>query len=162
MEEPTKRCGRCTENVSLSEFGKNRSRTDGLQSECKACRVVVRSAWYEKHKDSHNSRVRDRAQEKPAAKLRRKRNREFVADYLRAHPCVDCGETDIVVLQFDHQGNKTAQISDLLQRECSLKRIQDEIAKCEVVCANDHARRTARAFGWSKAAVLELSTRDAG
>jgi hypothetical protein len=33
------------------------------------------------------------------------------------------------------------------------ERILTEIAKCEVVCANDYLRRTARTSGWHKLTV---------
>jgi excinuclease UvrABC ATPase subunit len=71
--------------------------------------------------------------------------RETVALYLLEHPCVDCGETDIVVLEFDHvRGQKKNAISNMITTGLSVKRIMAEIKKCEVVCANDHRRRTAR------------------
>jgi len=75
--------------------------------------------------------------------------RKFVGDYLREHPCVDCGETDLVVLQFDHcRGTKTMNVSTMIKRRFRLAAIKDEIAKCDVRCANCHARRTAHQFGW--------------
>jgi hypothetical protein len=60
---------------------------------------------------------------------------------------VDCGEDDIVVLQFDHQGDKTANVARLMTM-ASITAIAAEIAKCQVVCANCHTRRTAATFGW--------------
>lgn len=75
----------------------------------------------------------------------RARNRDFVLDHFTSHPCVDCGETDTAVLEFDHlpdKGAKIANVSNLVYRGASLQQLQNEIAKCEVVCANDHKRRT--------------------
>jgi hypothetical protein len=69
------------------------------------------------------------------------------------HPCVDCGERDIIVLQFDHQGDKVMGVSDMVTNGRTWERILTEIAKCEVVCANDYLRRTARTSGWHKLTV---------
>lgn len=72
----------------------------------------------------------------------RRRNWEFVKGYLSSHPCVDCGEGDIVVLEFDHvRGEKRDDISGMV-RDCSLSSIKAEIEKCEVRCANCHRRQT--------------------
>lgn len=61
--------------------------------------------------------------------------------HLLSHPCVDCGERDIMTLQFDHvHGEKSAAVSKLMQ--ASVSRVQAEIAKCEVRCGNCHRRRT--------------------
>ncbi len=72
-----------------------------------------------------------------------KRNRKYVDEYLFKHPCVDCDEKDIIVLDFDHiDDNKTHNVCDLIYRGYSLKRIQEEIDKCDVRCANCHRRIT--------------------
>ncbi len=44
-----------------------------------------------------------------------KRVREWLLDYLAQHPCVDCGISDVRVLEFDHRdpGAKRAEISVL-------------------------------------------------
>lgn len=75
-------------------------------------------------------------------------NRKFIVDYLKQHPCIDCGETDIEVLQFDHrdQSSKVKEVSRLLQS--SQRRILEEIEKCDVRCANCHLKRTRRQLGW--------------
>ncbi len=65
-----------------------------------------------------------------------------------------CGEADLVVLQFDHQDpeSKSSNVGELLRRRASWARIQAEIDKCDVRCANDHQRRTAIQFGWYRLA----------
>ncbi len=61
------------------------------------------------------------------------------------HPCVDCGESDIRVLQFDHTdpAAKITEVSQLL-RNASWPRVLMEIEKCEVRCGNCHRRKTLR------------------
>ena len=71
-----------------------------------------------------------------------RRNRAYVTAYLESHPCVDCGEPDIIVLEFDHvRGTKRNNIANMVRRY-SLEAIIAEIAKCEVRCANCHRRVT--------------------
>ena len=73
----------------------------------------------------------------------RRRNHDHVVAYLHKHPCLDCGETDIRVLEFDHvRGTKVAPVSTMVGNGYAIVRIDKEIAKCEVRCANCHRRRT--------------------
>ena len=74
-----------------------------------------------------------------------KRNKALVRSYLLAHPCVDCGESDPVVLDFDHvKGGKVKEVSTMVRDGMSAANIRAEIAKCEVRCANCHRRMTHR------------------
>lgn len=70
----------------------------------------------------------------------------YVGNYLLKHPCLDCGEKDIVVLEFDHKDKsvKSDEVSNLIKRKFPLRTIKEEIEKCEVRCANCHRRKTAR------------------
>jgi hypothetical protein len=71
-------------------------------------------------------------------------NAKKVAAIKVARGCADCGYNDNpVALHFDHLPGfkKVKQISRLLR--CRWETIEREIAKCEVVCANCHAIRTA-------------------
>jgi hypothetical protein len=80
---------------------------------------------------------------KAGAKQRSVDKQVWINNYLKEHPCVDCGEIDPVVLQFDHViDGKKRDVTGLTA--LSIDSILAEIKKCEVVCANDHARRTAR------------------
>ena len=63
-------------------------------------------------------------------------------EYLRTHACVDCGETDLLVLEFDHLRDKKYNIAEMINRDFTWASILREIEKCEVVCANCHRRRT--------------------
>ena len=68
---------------------------------------------------------------------------QLVLEYLGTRPCADCGERDPVVLEFDHVGAKRAEVSMLVRRGVLPAVPMQEIARCEVVCANCHRRRTA-------------------
>jgi hypothetical protein len=61
---------------------------------------------------------------------------------------VDCGETDPVVLEFDHvRGEKKGEIA-MMVRVDGWDKIVEEMAKCELRCANCHRRKTAKQLGW--------------
>jgi hypothetical protein len=86
------------------------------------------------------------------AKLPKNRIRTYINDHLKANPCVDCGETDIVVLEFDHvgeAGTKHFSISDATRSGYGMAKIKAEIAKCEVRCANCHRKKTYERGGWT-------------
>jgi hypothetical protein len=70
-------------------------------------------------------------------------------EYLSSHPCVECGETDVRVLEFDHieAGTKIRAVTTMLARGSSWAVILKEISKCEVVCANHHRIRTYERMG---------------
>jgi hypothetical protein len=78
----------------------------------------------------------------------------YLIEYFRTHPCVDCGEADAVVLEFDHLRDKSFDVAQSLPYR-SWQSILDEIAKCEVVCANCHRRRTARRRGSLRAVLTQ-------
>jgi hypothetical protein len=71
--------------------------------------------------------------------------------YLQAHPCVDCGQTDPLVLQFDHRDGTTKidAVGTMVNR-ANWSSLLAEIAKCDVRCANCHRLRTAEQGCWSK------------
>lgn len=76
--------------------------------------------------------------------------RERLLDHFRRNPCVDCGETDVRTLEFDHVDEKLWTISHLRERGVPLDVLEAEIRRCEVVCANCHRRRTATRAGWTR------------
>ena len=68
--------------------------------------------------------------------------KRYLLDYFKAHPCIDCGATNVVFLQFDHvRDDKTANVGWLLNNR-GFDDMVAEITKCDVVCANCHVYRT--------------------
>jgi hypothetical protein len=87
--------------------------------------------------------------------VRRRRNVQFVWDYLCSHPCIECGEGDPIVLEFDHreQDTKCGDISNMAGGSLGIDTLVEEIKKCDVLCANCHRRRTAKQQNWYKGIV---------
>lgn len=71
----------------------------------------------------------------------RRASKEFLVAYLREHPCVDCGAADLRVLDFDHRpdSDKRHEVMVMVRDGYSIRRLQEEIAKCDVRCRNCHA-----------------------
>jgi hypothetical protein len=134
-----KRCGRCGESLPVSAFNRM---GDGLQHWCRTCF----RAYFRQRGEVH------RRQSAAARRLRVAAARRFVAAYLSTHQCVDCGEADSRVLDFDHLGDKTALVSALAAWGAPRSRLEAEMARCAVRCANCHRRVTARRAGWSRLA----------
>lgn len=134
-------CGRCGYHLPTECFNRH---GDGLQWWCRSCFAV----YFRERGEIHRRQSR-------SAKLARQRAlRAQVLDHVRQHPCVDCGEADPIVLEFDHVDAKLASISVLLSRTATRAAVEAEIARCEVVCTNCHRRRTASRAGWRRLSVL--------
>ena len=123
-------------------FHKRSDTKDGFQRSCKNC--VTK--WHKEHYKKRTSYYKKKAL-KHNAKYR-VRNLQYIIDYLKKHPCVDCGEKDPLVLEFDHRGDKDYNIAKM--HTLSLQKIIDEIAKCDVRCANCHRQKTAKQFNYYK------------
>lgn len=77
----------------------------------------------------------------------RERNRTQFATWLKQQSCTDCGNSDWRILQLDHLYDKVTDVSKLLRYACKWEKLEEEIAKCEVVCPNCHAVRTGMSNG---------------
>jgi 5-methylcytosine-specific restriction endonuclease McrA len=134
-----KRCGRCDALFPIEMFSR---RGSGRQHWCRRC--------FREYFTTRGARHRD--QVRAAKASRRARARDHVGALLARSECADCGSSDLVVLEFDHVGEKHAEVAALVLRGASVARLDREIAACEVVCANCHRRRTAARGGWRRAA----------
>jgi hypothetical protein len=140
------KCCRCQKILPRNSFGGITKRNDY----CRSCKYHIDRAY--KEKNIKKIRINNKA----AAARRYAKNRKLRDDYLSEHPCIVCGESDIVVLDFDHKDRNTkkAQIGDVLG-SWNWEKILTEIQKCQVLCANCHRRRTAKQFGWYSNACMD-------
>ena len=135
-----KTCSTCKIEKPVSEFHKRSSNPDGLQGVCKKCRKKRSAKWYSDNKEPHNSK-------RKAWKQKRILDHTvLLVEYLRAHPCVDCGEDDPMILDCDHvRGDKVGHVTSMLCRDLApWSTILAEIGKCEIRCANCHRKKTAK------------------
>lgn len=111
----------------------------GYRYSCWDCWRKYQNSRYDEGKSAHyRTEFRNKA-------------RQFVYDFLKEHPCVDCSESNICCLDFDHvKGVKFNNIQKMVRDCFSIEKIKLEIEKCEVRCANCHRKKTAKDFNWYK------------
>jgi hypothetical protein len=128
-----KTCPRCGETRPIADFHRWHLR-DGRQVYCKPRRKEYDAAYYARTKH------RRRPYKEKHAEFRR------WYEELKSRPCADCARTfPPHVMHWDHLPGtiKLADVCDLARKHNGRK-ILAEIEKCELVCANCHAMRTAR------------------
>jgi hypothetical protein len=142
----TRRCYDCGLLKPMADFAYANRAKGTRQGRCRPCHARYRRGHYVRNRAAYIGR------EVARMKRYRDENRRLLRDYLRLHPCVDCGETDIIVLDFDHRdpASKKCEVA-LFAMHKPWARVLAEIAKCDVRCANCHRRRTARQYAWRKA-----------
>lgn len=135
-------CPKCGLVKDESCFNKNFKRKLGLQPYCKLCRKEIDRQSY-----LYNPKRKEAIR---ASDLRRyKKTQDYIYGYLLAHPCVDCGEVNPIVLDFDHLKDKKFNIANSTRLGLSINNIEEEISKCEIRCANCHRIVTAeRCNSW--------------
>jgi len=137
-----KKCGQCKRDLDIDCFAFRNKSKGTRSSQCKECQRSYTNRYYENNTNKYYLKNKER----------KNITRQFILDYASNHPCVDCGENDPIVLEFDHvRGKKLFNVGSSAKKSCSLALIKTEIAKCEVVCANCHKRRTAKTQNWAKA-----------
>jgi hypothetical protein len=135
-----RRCGRCKLLKPVDQFAWRRKARAQLDNYCRPCRADYKGEHYAANRTRY---IANALRRKKAIATERTK---YLIAYFVEHPCADCGESDPLVLEFDHLGDKSFTIGVGL-RDRSWQALLDEIAKCDVLCANCHRRRTARRQG---------------
>lgn len=134
-----KQCTRCLQTKPTVEFNRSSRNLDGRHAYCRDCQ----KAHY------RSNIVRHKANVARSRKLRKDEAHTIVAARFSGG-CVDCGTSDMRVLQFDHvRGDKVDTVSSMIRRGRSIRSIVAEMDKCEVRCANCHMIATMTRLGTS-------------
>ena len=134
-------CSRCKQELPDDAF---RWRTKGRkhrQSQCRDCAKLTSKEHYTANKQAYKRRSAAHSARKIEEHSRK------VYDLLAASSCFDCGERDVLTLDFDHKDrqSKLFSIADAVaSHQYGWRKIEAEIAKCDVRCANCHRIKTAR------------------
>lgn len=139
-------CSKCRTLKPIEEFSFRFKEKEIRHVQCRECvRSTIKSHYTE-----------NRSYYLTKAQKRNNNYRElintYIYQYLSQNPCVDCGESDVTVLEFDHRDRMTKiqAVSQLIRSQYPLEKIKEEISKCDVRCANCHRRKTAKEFNWFK------------
>src|SRR3954471_13877800 len=89
-------------------------------------------AWYSRNATKAKAKV----------KLRKQEVINWFRAYKQTLSCVRCGENDPITFDFHHRDprKKDPRISEMWKKCWGITRIQAEIAKCDVLCANCHRK----------------------
>lgn len=125
-----KRCNKCAKFKSLDDFGVCRSSTDGRQRKCVLCNREQAKQYYHstQQKTKHGERAR----------CRQKRIADALSEIKTIAGCKFCNERCAVCLDLHHlNDDKEFNLSRCVY---AISKVKDELAKCEVVCANCHRK----------------------
>jgi hypothetical protein len=116
-------CNGCNKNKPFSAFQPKvqANGKEGWEGKCKSC-VSLR--------------------QKKGTIFRNKEARQLVFEYLKKHPCVDCGENNVLALEFDHVHSKKFNIGNALNSNTAINLLKKEMKKCVVRCSTCHRIKT--------------------
>ena len=128
----TKPCSKCFTIKPLEDFAFKNKATGRRNAVCKACHKIYRDNHYRNNKRKNVRRT----------SKRRETLREWVNTYKKERSCACCSESFYRCLEFHHLNpdEKDLAVADAINNGWSIKRIQKEIDKCILVCANCHVK----------------------
>ena len=139
-----KQCYRCKVIKDTSEFHRYARNKDGVQPYCRACKKVIDREHNQRNPRRNYGRTREYAL----------RNRKWLSEYLRTKQCEweGCTVNDPDMLVFDHLNprEKRDHVSTMVNSSFGLKSVQEDVAKCRILCANHHQKHTIQQFGYKK------------
>lgn len=127
----TKKCGKCLEEKPFDAYSNNTPTRK--HSWCKQCTNAYCKEHYKRNRQKYLER--NKKHQKKLLKL---------VNELKSVPCAICGKSfPPAAMDFDHRdpATKICNINELVSKRGSTKKLLEEIAKCDVLCACCHRIR---------------------
>ncbi|MEI6569623.1 MAG: hypothetical protein WCR20_23300 [Verrucomicrobiota bacterium] len=129
-----KTCKACGETKPLENYKIEQGR---VVANCMPCQTAYKRKWH------YNRNL-------PIKK--------FLFEFLSSSKCKDCGESDLMVLEFDHTEDKSFNLGKShMIKGLTLEQLAKEVSKCEIRCSNCHTRKTheeQRTWRWEMGEAL--------
>lgn len=128
-----KTCSNCGLEKDLSNFNKKRN---GQQPYCKSCQHARHKIWYEKNKKAVIARSYRNSE------VVRKFVISEVRAYVELNGCCACTENTYEACEFHHidRSKKIKAVSYMIAAKLHKSKIEAEINKCAILCANCHKK----------------------
>lgn len=125
-----RRCSSCHKNKHLKSFCRDHRSKDGRCARCKTCTHLYHKEHRLKNPELHLAKRREVF----------KKNRLWFDELRTTLKCSQCGFKHPGALQFHHRDpkQKVQNIAYMVIQSWSRERVLEEIAKCDVLCANCH------------------------
>lgn len=122
-----KTCNKCNENREDDDFFFKIKSKNRRKNICRFCERVYKVAYYNRNKEEY--------------KLKNKKQWDSLKALIQENktPCIVCGESEKICLDYHHLGNKDFTLSQG-HKTGSIKKIREEIAKCIILCSNCHRK----------------------
>jgi hypothetical protein len=106
-------------------------------------KAICKECYTELYGDIFENEEKRKLKQRKLEKEIKKVNYEFVFNILKDSECSICKNKDFRVLEFDHRDRdlKENNISALISHG-TLKKLKEEIGKCDILCANCHRIKT--------------------
>lgn len=128
----TKHCNKCDTTLSIDEFNWKSKAKNTRYHCCKTCWNKQNKARYLANKEYYIDK----------ANKRKKELREWLSQYKANIGCQNCPENHPACLHFHHRDSETKEF-EICDALCTrgMDVIHEEIKKCDILCANCHAKK---------------------
>ena len=109
------------------------------------------------YKQEHHQRTKKKKR-KQQNQLKDKRQHLVLEEMQRrGGKCAKCGFSDIRALDWHHldPNDKVNSVSEMIRNRVSMDKLQAEVDKCELICANCHRIEEQRLGNWTKNKIVE-------